>query len=33
MLAQGGKLDTKYMITVPEDMRTQAPNTTDKSSS
>ena len=32
MLVQGGKLDTKYMITVPEDMWTQAQNTTDKSS-
>jgi hypothetical protein len=32
MLVQGGKLDTKYMITVPEDMWTQAPNTTNKSS-
>ena len=32
MLVQGGKLDTKYMITVPEDMWTQAQNTTGKSS-
>lgn len=31
MLIKGGKLDTKYMITVPEDMWTQAQNTTDKS--
>jgi hypothetical protein len=32
MLIKGGKLDTKYMITVPEDMWTQAQNTTNKSS-
>jgi len=32
MLVKGGKFDTKYMITVPEDMWTPAPNTTDKSS-
>lgn len=32
MLVKGGKLDTKYMITVPEDMWTPAPNTTSKSS-
>ena len=32
MLAEGGKLDAKYMITVPEDMWAQAQNTTGKSS-
>ncbi|WP_141105711.1 type IV toxin-antitoxin system AbiEi family antitoxin domain-containing protein [Rhizobium sp. R693] len=31
MLVKGGKLDTKYMITVPEDMWTLPAPTTDKS--
>ncbi|WP_282576773.1 type IV toxin-antitoxin system AbiEi family antitoxin domain-containing protein [Sinorhizobium meliloti] len=33
MLAKGGKLDKKYMITVPEDMWTPPAPTTDKSGS
>lgn len=32
MLIKGGKLDTKYRITVPEEMWTKRANTTDKSS-
>lgn len=32
MLAKGGRLDTKYKITVPEDMWTQTANTINKSS-
>jgi len=32
MLARSGKLDTKYMITIPEDMWTQAADTIGKSS-
>ncbi|WP_258119992.1 type IV toxin-antitoxin system AbiEi family antitoxin [Mesorhizobium onobrychidis] len=33
VLARGGRLDTKYHITVPEDMWTQVAPTTDKSGS
>jgi hypothetical protein len=33
VLVKGGKLDAKYLITVPQDMRTPPPHTTDKSGS
>lgn len=32
VLVKGGKLDTKYKITVPEEMWTGTANTTNKSS-